>query len=122
MTLTQAAEEVADRVGTTLHLDVPENVVVAQPTGTAIVRLVQEAITNAGRHGSASLVNVSLRNGDGVHVEVTDDGQGFDPTTVPDDGAHFGLTSMRERVEALGGRLELRSAPGAGTTVLADLP
>jgi signal transduction histidine kinase len=54
-----------------------------------------------------------------IRVEVSDDGAGFDPD-VPAPG--FGLTGMRERLELVGGRLEISSAVGRGTTLLAELP
>jgi signal transduction histidine kinase len=53
--------------------------------------------------------------GDEVRLRVTDDGRGFDPGAVPD--GHLGLAGMRARAERLGGRLEVTSAPGRGTTV-----
>ena len=88
----------------------------------ALVRIVQEAITNAGRHGRASEVHVELSNGDCLRLVVADDGVGFDPAAVRPDGVHFGLLGMRERVEALGGRLEIASRPGDGTRIEVALP
>ena len=62
--------------------------------------------------------------GDGVVLRVSDDGRGFDPDHVQvlADIAHFGLIAMRERVEALGGRFRVTTAPGQGTVVEAKLP
>ena len=61
-----------------------------------------------------------LPEGDRVQVAVQDDGQGFDPDRVPP--GHHGLLGMRYRIESLGGTLQLLSAPGRGTLVLARLP
>jgi signal transduction histidine kinase len=63
-------------------------------------------------------VAVRLHRADGLlELEVSDDGEGFDPETPGLRSRRLGLTSMEERAAALGGRLEIRSAPGAGTTV-----
>lgn len=87
-----------------------------------VYRLVQEAMTNITRHAEPSEVRVRVEVQDGaIHVVVADDGHGFDPDEVVA-GRSRGLVGMGERVELLGGRLELRSAPGEGTTVQAVLP
>ena len=61
------------------------------------------------------------RDRGGVTLRIADDGQGFDPE-APRPGTHLGLWSMRERVEQLGGRFEIESAPGAGTTARVIIP
>jgi signal transduction histidine kinase len=87
---------------------------------TTMYRIVQEALTNAAKHAAATRVTVEIdETVDGVRVEVRDDGRGFDPGS-PSQG--FGLHSMRERSEALRGKLQVVSARDAGTTVTADLP
>jgi signal transduction histidine kinase len=87
---------------------------------TGVYRIVQEALTNAGKHGAAARATVSVTEPEGqVHVTVRDDGRGFDPTAAT---AGFGLTGMRERVELLGGELAVSSVLGEGTTVTATLP
>ena len=88
---------------------------------TAIYRLVQEALSNAIKHGHAGRAVVEIAAAhDNVNVSVRDDGDGFDPTTSKTDG--FGLLGMHERVELLNGTLSITSAPGHGTTVVAVLP
>ena len=83
-----------------------------------VLRIAQEALHNALRHAGASHVAVRLRGRDGMlALEVSDDGAGFDPGDADVRGRHLGLTSMEERAERLGGRLEIASAPGAGATV-----
>ena len=62
------------------------------------------------------------RREDTLAVEVQDDGVGFDPEDPELRSRHLGLTSMEERARELGGTLELRSAPGAGTTVRLEVP
>jgi signal transduction histidine kinase len=86
----------------------------------AIYRIVQEALNNARRHGGAERAAVMIEEDQtAVHVTVRDDGRGFDSTAR---SAGFGLISMRERAELLGGTVEITSAPGQGTAVLATLP
>jgi signal transduction histidine kinase len=87
----------------------------------ALLRIGQEAMTNAARHASATEIRQTLRFGPGwVTFIVKDNGQGFD--VVSRVGKGFGLTGMNERVSALGGSLSIDSQPGHGTEVSATLP
>ncbi len=87
---------------------------------TAIYRIVQEALTNASKHGGAKRAVVEIREEDSlVQMSIRDDGSGFTPH-VETDG--FGLLGMRERTDLLGGRLLIDSAPGQGTTISASIP
>jgi signal transduction histidine kinase len=89
-------------------------------TESTIYRLVQEALTNAAKHASASRVLVAVSGGpDEIEIRVEDDGCGFDPTGVR---GGFGLTGMRERAMLAGGHLAVRSEPGGPTCVTAVLP
>jgi signal transduction histidine kinase len=88
---------------------------------TALYRVVQESLTNIVKHANAKHVSVSLaRRTTGVAVVIEDDGAGFDQRAVREDG--IGLLGMRERLALLDGRLEIESRPGAGTTVVAEVP
>jgi len=88
---------------------------------SAILRIGQEAMTNAIRHAGANRIVVRLRFGaDWVTLAVSDDGGGFDVAERV--GKGFGLTGMHERVAALGGSLSIDSKPGEGTEVSATLP
>jgi PAS domain S-box-containing protein len=95
-------------------------------TETALFRVAQQALANVADHAGASGVEVLLeRSATGeVLLRIIDDGHGFDPSHVQPAGPQlgFGLTSMRERAEAIGGRLTIRTAPGAGTTVEVRVP
>jgi two-component system, NarL family, sensor histidine kinase DevS len=88
---------------------------------TALYRIIQEALTNVVKHASAERVSITL-----VHkratavVVVEDDGNGFDPAAVGT--GSLGLVGMRERVALVGGRLTVESSPGAGTTLVAEVP
>jgi len=87
---------------------------VSGPSGVEVVRVVQEALANARRHSGARHAVVTLGATDGeVLVEVEDDGRGFGPET----SYGMGLTGMRERVLALGGKLEVEGREGVGTRV-----
>jgi NarL family two-component system sensor histidine kinase LiaS len=88
----------------------------------AVFRVAQQALTNVARHAAADSVAVSLSMArDAVVPTVSDDGQGFDPSAT-ESGSTMGIRSMRERVEALGGTLEIDSAPEAGTRLTATVP
>ena len=90
--------------------------------GVEVLRIVGEALTNARRHAEAERVRVRVRgSSDGLRVEVSDDGRGFDSAS-PAAPAHRGITGMRERAELLNGRLEIHSEPGVGTRVRLEAP
>jgi signal transduction histidine kinase len=80
----------------------------------AVLRIVEEALHNALRHARAKHIVVRLRP---AGIEVSDDGIGFEPQRAELRSRHLGLTSMEERAGELGGRIEVRSSPGTGTTV-----
>jgi signal transduction histidine kinase len=117
--LAQAAEEVANRVGARVRLSLDPAADVPATTREELLRIVREAVTNATRHGGASSISVELTNGDGLFLHIADDGVGFEPDRA--DGG-FGLTSMRDRARALGGELQITSAPGEGTEIEVVLP
>lgn len=84
--------------------------------------VLRESLQNSLRHARATAIELSIRVADGeVVAEVADDGDGFDPDLERSAPSGLGLTSMRERVELLGGRLELTSASAAGTVVRIQL-
>ncbi|TXL62001.1 sensor histidine kinase [Aeromicrobium terrae] len=86
-----------------------------------LVSIAGEAVENVRRHSGARTVELSCVGTDGeIVVRITDDGRGFEPGHTPD--GHYGLVGMRERAEAVGGRLEVTSAPGRGTTVEVHAP
>jgi signal transduction histidine kinase len=84
-----------------------------------VYRLVQEALNNAVRHARARNAKVRVNGGaSGIEIEVSDDGQGFDPQRT----RGLGILGMEERVKRLGGSLVVKSAPGQGTVLKAELP
>ncbi len=89
-----------------------------------LLLLAQEGITNALKHARPTEIELHLNFPErAVTLSITDDGIGFDPATAdgPKDG-HFGLQGMRERIKRLGGCLEIKSAPGTGTVITANVP
>lgn len=92
--------------------------------GVQLLRVVQEALSNARRHGGAGCVRVRIdETGSHARVTVADDGRGFDAGR--DDGGqdgHFGLAFMRERMQQVGGSMRIDSTPGAGTILTLDVP
>ncbi len=92
---------------------------------TVLYRVAQEALINVAKHAQASLVNVSIRKLRGVIcLEVKDNGKSFPVQGVLPAGKKkgLGLLGMRERVEMVGGRFAVESAPGKGTTIRAEIP
>lgn len=95
-----------------------------QGLSTALV-VVREALTNAAKHSGAKHVNVDVAaTPEGLTAIVTDNGRGFDPRSVERHrgSMHLGLRLMRRRVADAGGTIEVSSAPGAGTKVIAAIP
>jgi signal transduction histidine kinase len=118
------ADREARRAGLDLRLDT-ESIDGKLPATveTACFRIVQEALTNVVRHSGAKSIQVQLHaRADAVRVCVRDDGKGFDVDTVrraTAAGRSHGLLNMQERAELAGGRLEIDSGPGLGTTICA---
>ena len=130
VTLVEALQLEANKVSgvgieTSFDLAGEERVI---PAGVevAVLRICQEALANVQKHASASRVSVTLSFDDArVRLRISDDGIGFDiqiPTHLDKDRGGFGLISMRERAQLLGGELQLSSTIGRGTVVEADLP
>jgi signal transduction histidine kinase len=123
--LDQALKEMANEFGarscvvTVVEVDGEAASQLASRAGD-VVQLVREALSNVGRHGAATTCRVSLQIGEaGLSLEVDDDGRGFDVDTTT---LGMGLSNLRERVESLGGVLQVESSPGEGTTVRATFP
>ncbi|MEJ6007444.1 cache domain-containing protein [Paucibacter sp. AS339] len=91
---------------------------------TVLFRVAQEALTNAAKHAAAVHLRLSLSFEPGrVRLQISDDGAGFDEAAVQEHPRQgIGLRNMRERLASIGGRLQIRSQPGAGTEVWAEVP
>lgn len=87
----------------------------------AVFRIVQEALTNARRHSQASRIQLRLRQDQqGLSIELSDDGVGFDPANIPTD--RHGVRGIHERARWAGGEARLQSAAGKGTSLTVQLP
>ena len=119
-TLEILAQEFGERAGLTVTTEF-EEVALADSAQLTIYRMLQESLTNVGKYAQARQVTVRLQNFDSyVKVEVKDDGKGFDASQAP--RSSHGLSGMKHRVEAAGGRLKVTSRPGEGTCISAFIP
>jgi signal transduction histidine kinase len=125
-TLEAFCEEFAQRTQLSVSFRAADLPSLSEPAMICLYRCLQEALTNVARHANASWIKVELRNEDsGTCLVVEDDGRGFEVKSRFDDwtwGTGVGLLGMRERLEALGGRLEISSRPGQGTCLVARVP
>jgi len=116
--LIRTAERIAARSGAVVCGDIDDGVDVACDVRLDLLRIVREATTNAVHHGGASQVSILLQGEPHVMLRIGDNGGGFDAArAAPGWTSGFGLTSMRQRAERAGGRLEVRSDPAGGTVV-----
>jgi signal transduction histidine kinase len=124
--LDRLAEDWGAREGVTVTVEVSRELSLPMDAQTALLRVAQGALANVAQHARAGVVGIRLHRTEGaVHLEITDDGAGFDPRVAERAASatdSFGLRAMRERVDQLDGRLDVVSAPGAGTTITVTLP
>jgi len=119
------ADSVGKRRGLAITVDVMPSQHLPPAIETALYRVVQEALNNVTRHAHTASARIQLRRiGNTLHCSVQDDGVGFDADAAVADRTKLGMgfVGMRERVAAVGGRLDVRSAPGRGTDVLVNIP
>jgi signal transduction histidine kinase len=103
-------------------LDIDEELELDEPYATAAFRIVQESLQNAAKHSRATRVKVSVAREPGaILLRVEDNGVGF-AVDSPRKPLSLGITGLRERAYLLRGTLDIRSAPGQGTTVEARIP
>jgi PAS domain S-box-containing protein len=97
---------------------------VGPAAGVQLLRVVQEALSNARKHGHASNVRVTVdTDGSRARITIADDGHGFDKSQLEGEGGnHYGLVFMRERMQQISGSMEIDSKPGGGTTLRLDVP
>ena len=115
--LHQRLSAVESRVNIRARLVAETLIELPAPVEEELYRIAQEALNNALKHAAASSVTIYLRTeGDVVELEVVDDGQGFNPNQVGQTGG-MGLDTMQQRVEKLGGSLDILSTPTEGTKV-----
>jgi signal transduction histidine kinase/ligand-binding sensor domain-containing protein len=123
--LSEAAHQWTAGSPVQIRVDVEgENRPLPEETEQHLLRIAQEAVTNAVKHAHASQVRIHLEMaGRKLNLRVADNGQGFEQDEAFSEvGGHFGLLGMRERAERLGGELRLHSEPGQGTEVAVTVP
>jgi PAS domain S-box-containing protein len=119
--LKQQAAALRARHEIPVHATLGEEPDLPLETKEALYRIAQEALHNIIKHARASSADLKLEcDAEGIALEVSDDGAGFDPEE--DFSGHLGLKSMRERVTRLGGTLRIESAPAEGTRIRAQIP
>jgi signal transduction histidine kinase len=123
-TLREYLEQFGQRTGMTCHFEGNRGAaaVLSPDAEVQIIRIVQEALANVKRHAPGAEVWLEVEANDReVRVEIRDDGPGFDPASVARNG-RFGLQTMKERAESVGGNVVIESRPGAGTRVEVTIP
>jgi signal transduction histidine kinase len=123
--LSEALESFTDEVGRDsairFHHDVTELALPA-PIALLMYHIAREGIMNAMKHAAPTDVWIAVNeSGDDIVMELRDNGTGFD-TSQPGPEGHYGMAMMRERAQVGGGRFEVKSAPGEGTTITVRFP
>jgi signal transduction histidine kinase len=117
--LADAVQEAARRYGASVDMELASGIALSPREREAVVRIASEAVANAARHSGAEVLRIYLERAEaGMRLGVVDDGSGFDEEQ-PRRG--FGLVTMKDRAEALGGKLRIDSRRGAGTKVELEL-
>jgi signal transduction histidine kinase len=117
--LAQAVQEAARRYGASVDMELASGISLSPREREAVIRIASEAVANAAQHSGAEVLRIYLERAEaGVRLGVEDDGSGFDEEQ-PRRG--FGLVTMKDRAEALGGKLRVDTRRGAGTKVELEL-
>ena len=111
-----------DSEGLVVDFQVEEEAELTSDQEEGLFRIVQEALNNVSKHAQTDRATVTLQMRETTSLMIEDQGVGFDYSPHSTAGEGFGLSSMRERVDILGGSFEVRSSPGAGTTILIEIP
>jgi signal transduction histidine kinase len=117
--LAQAVQEAAQRYGASVDMELASGIALSPREREAVIRIASEAVANAAQHSGAEVLRIYLERADaGMRLGVEDDGTGFEEEQ-PRRG--FGLVTMKDRAEALGGKLNIDSRRGVGTKVELEL-
>ena len=113
-----------EQSGMQASLEVAADMILPDPSELQLLRIIQEALTNARKHSGADEVRVVLQQeGDWIVGTVEDTGSGFDPASRPRaEFPQFGLGIMKERAESVGGTIDIDTEPGRGTRVNIRIP
>ncbi|XID95857.1 sensor histidine kinase [Paenibacillaceae bacterium WGS1546] len=117
----ELVEEMKAKVPVDIAIDIEQDLPLNKGVENHLFRIVQEALSNTLRHAKATRMDIVLqRRGDSVRLGIKDNGIGFDPQVKKQ--ASYGMTNMEERVNELGGSLNIASAPGKGTRIEIRVP
>jgi signal transduction histidine kinase len=115
--LRQLANALSGRINIAVNVTVSDAFILPAQIQVAFYRVCQEALNNIAKHARANQVEIMLYQDESkVELRIHDDGQGFDLKQIS--SGHYGLSMMRERIEAVGGRLSVASQPGRGTKLI----
>ncbi len=119
----EEAARFSQATGIPCSISVAEPLALSPDVSGHALRCVAEGLANVARHAQATRASISVSNGGGeVVVELSDDGVGFDASSADKRAGHYGLLGLRERARLAGGRLEVASTPGGGTTLRLLVP
>ena len=124
-TLDRFCQSFAHRTGIAVQYEGQESTRQAPTIDICLYRILQEGLANCAKHARASHIGVELTHDEhGIGLSIADDGQGFDPvaTLGNQDAVGIGLIDMQERLESLGGRLDIHTRPGTGVRLAASIP
>ncbi|MFC5530061.1 HAMP domain-containing sensor histidine kinase [Cohnella yongneupensis] len=117
----ELVEEMRTKIAVDIALDMEEDLLLNKGMENHLFRIVQEALSNTLRHAKATKMDIVLqRRGDSVRLGIRDNGVGFDP--LQKKHASYGMVNMEERVNEIGGSLNVASAPGKGTRIEIRVP
>jgi NarL family two-component system sensor histidine kinase YdfH len=127
ITVQEEIEHFSETTSITWNADIEALSSTPPARSTHVLRMISEGLTNVARHAQAQHVWVSATHesgdvGQNLLIEVRDDGNGYDPEVVATQVGHYGLIGLRERARLMEGTLEIRSAPGKGTTLQLRIP
>ncbi len=122
-TLNQHLEVLGKQHRLTVTLQVDGDEILSKEQEHNLFRIVQEALNNIVKHAHTDRASVCLKfRDDQISLQISDEGKGFSPGSTPVGEKHLGLSSMRERVEMMGGTFRFDSRPGKGTEIMIDIP
>lgn len=121
--ITREVDRFTAATGIPCTLILPPEFTLPRDLDEHLVRCVAEGLANVARHAQATKVSVVIERANGrVHLEIRDNGRGFDAANGAIPAGHYGLLGLRERARLAGGTLAVQSQPGAGTTLQLDVP
>ncbi|WP_027963859.1 sensor histidine kinase [Halalkalibacillus halophilus] len=120
--ITNLIEELKKKCNMLFELDIDEELGISQTKEEHIFRLVQEALSNILRHANADRTTLQIKNRGQIIIHINDDGEGFDVEQQIDSKASYGLKTMQERCEEIGGTFKIKSKVGEGTYIDIRIP